>query len=395
MISVSEAHQIIQANIPVLAPTQLSLHDAAGFVLAEDCFATADIPAFPQSAMDGYAFAFDGWQNKPLQIQDVIPAGHAEKIQLKPGYAARIFTGAAVPDGADTVVMQEKIRTENSTLIIEDDALEINANVRPEGSEIRKGALALPSGTVLTPGAIGFLAGMGISKVAVYTPPRVCIIVTGNELQQPGNPLQFGQVYESNSYSLTAALQLANIKPVSVAHAADDMDALQHALEQALAQCDVLLITGGVSVGDYDFVSKTLEQCGVEKLFHRIRQKPGKPLLFGRKGDQLIFGLPGNPSSVLTCFYEYTWPALEKIMRRPASKIITTTTILAKDYTKKPGLTHFLKGHFTGTNVMPLDAQESYRMSSFAIANCFIVLNEADEQLKKGDTVTIHILPNV
>lgn len=393
MISVAEAKKIIHDHTTSLTPQTMQLKDAAGLVLAEDCFASTDIPGFPQSAMDGYAFAFDSWKKQPLRLQGEIPAGRGDVLSLDAGTAIRIFTGAVVPENADTVVMQEKTRVENGQLIIEDDLLEKGGNVRPKGSEMTAGALAIPKGHVLTPASVGFLAGLGIHEVSVYPKPKISIVVTGSELQQPGQPLAFGQVYESNSYTLRSALQLLHLQPEHVVYAIDDLSELQKTLQTGLETSDVLLITGGVSVGDYDFVSKALENCGVEKQFHKIKQKPGKPLFFGTLGNKLVFGLPGNPSSVLTCFYEYVWPALEQFMQMPRSRIITRELPLAQGYTKKPGLTHFLKGLLLNEAVIPLDAQESYRMRSFATADCFIVLEETGTEYHTDDIVTVHILP--
>lgn len=393
MISVADAKKIIHDYTTSLTPVIMPLKEAAGLVLAADCFAGTDIPGFHQSAMDGYAFSFDNWKQNPMPLQGEIPAGREDILSLNPGTAIRIFTGAAVPDNADTVVMQEKTRIENGLLIIEDDLLQKGGNVRPKGSEMTAGSLAMLKGNVLTPAAIGFLAGLGIDQVSVYPKPKISIVVTGNELQQPGQPLKHGQVYESNSYTLTAVLQLLQLQSQKLIYAPDDLPSLQETLMTQLETSDVLLITGGVSVGDYDFVSAALENCGVEKRFHKIKQKPGKPLFFGALGNKLVFGLPGNPSSVLTCFYEYVWPALEQLMQMPHSKIVTKELPLAQGYTKKPGLTHFLKGLLLNDAVIPLDAQESYRMRSFATANCFIVLEEDGTEYHTDDIVTVHILP--
>ncbi|MGV3594186.1 MAG: molybdopterin molybdotransferase MoeA, partial [Sediminibacterium sp.] len=195
MISVSEARAIIQQHIVTLSPVLRILPDALGYTIAADIFATVDIPAYPQSSMDGYAFSYTDWQqNKPLQISGEMAAGTKESISLPSKTAVRIFTGAPVPPGADTVVMQEKVIAEKGILTIQEDQLQTGANVRPKGSEIKVGELALPSGTLLTPAAIGFLAGIGVTEVMVYPSPVVTIIITGNELQTPGQPLQYGQV---------------------------------------------------------------------------------------------------------------------------------------------------------------------------------------------------------
>jgi molybdopterin molybdotransferase len=337
--------------------------------------------------MDGFAFAYVDWQpGKSLSIQGEMQAGSKTDFTLPAGGAARIFTGAPLPAGADTVVMQEKVKTVNKELIIEDEQLKKGSNVRAIGSAIKAGALALEENSVLSPGAIGFLAGMGISRVNAFSRPAVGIIVTGNELVQPGLALQYGEVYESNSFALTTALlqqQLTNIKVYS---AADEALQVKQVLAQALEENDIVLLTGGVSVGDYDFVVQAAEACGVEQLFHKIKQRPGKPLYFGRKEKKLVFGLPGNPSSVLSCFYQYVLLALQAAL--PVMHAPLTTALQ-----KPAGLTHFLKAWYDGKTVTPLDAQESYRMSSFAKANCLLQLEEATTSCAAGDTMEIHLLP--
>lgn len=391
MITVAEAKHIISNNVTALNPVTVSLLQARGKVLATDVFATFDIPAFPQSAMDGYAFAFDDLQ-KELIIDGEMAAGSSSAIEVAAGKAIRIFTGAPVPTGADTVVMQEKVRTENGVLIIEDDKLQRNSNVRPIGSEIKAGELALTKGSLLTPAAIGFLAGIGVTEVSVIPDPVISIILTGNELQEPGKPLLYGQVYESNSFGLTAALESLHLPVHCIYKAEDDPEVLTAILQQALNESDLVLLTGGVSVGDYDFVLQAANTCGVVQQFHKIKQRPGKPLFFGTKGNKLVFGLPGNPSSVLTCFYEYVTEALSLQTKR-SLQLKQVQTVLAAACKKAPGLTHFQKAFFDGQTVLPLTAQESYKLNSFATANCLLVLDGEKETYEVNNPVTIHLLP--
>ncbi|MEQ1798239.1 MAG: gephyrin-like molybdotransferase Glp [Lacibacter sp.] len=391
MITVAEAKQIISTTVTELKPVTVSLLQAAGKVLAADVYAMVDIPAFPQSAMDGYAFAFDDLQ-KELVIEGEMAAGSSSTKELSAGKAIRIFTGAPVPAGADTVVMQEKVKSENGLLIIEDEKLQRSSNVRPVGSEIKAGELALQKGSLLTAAAIGFLAGIGITEVLVIPDPVISIILTGNELQEPGKALSYGQVYESNSFSLTAALESLHIPVDRIYKAQDDPEVLTAILQQALNESDLVLLTGGVSVGDYDFVLRAANACGVVQQFHKVKQRPGKPLFFGTKDEKVVFGLPGNPSSVLTCFYEYVTESLA-IQTKRSLQLKSLKTLLAKDCKKAPGLTHFQKAHYDGETVMPLTAQESYKLNSFVTANCLLILDEEKEDYNTNDPVTIHLLP--
>ena len=393
MVTVHQARELVKQNILPLSPVRMSLPDAVNLVLADNMNSRFDIPAFNQSSMDGYAFRYTDWKSHAnLAVTDTIPAGQPVVKAMDQGHAVRIFTGAAVPDGADTVVMQEKTKMENGSLIILDNNLAPGTHIRLKGSEIKAGEMALEKLTLLTPAAIGFLAGIGVSEVPVYPLPSVGIIVTGNELQDPGKSLTPGQVYESSSRSLKAALQQLRINDADSCQVNDDPESLKKTLEKELDQNDLVLLTGGVSVGDYDFVVESAHACGVEEIFHGVNQKPGKPLFFGKKEQKAVFGLPGNPSSVLTCFYEYVIPALEALSnRKDLIRIIHAP--LSVDYRKNPDLTFFLKGVYENGIVTPLGAQESYRMSSYARANCLVCLREGKSEFLKDEWVEIHLLP--
>jgi len=391
MISVVEAKSLIQENVSPMPVHPVSLALAAGHTLSTDIYAKHDIPAFEQSSMDGYALRFED-KDLPLTITGEMQAGVTTQFQLLAGQAARIFTGAPLPLGADTVVMQEKVTANNGMLTILDPQLSKGLNVRHKGAEVSKGALAISKGSQLSPAAIGFLAGIGYDALEVNQNPAVGIIVTGKELQQPGRELNFGQVYESNSYSLSAALQQCGLNDIHFYMADDHLEELTAVLQEALTANDVVLLTGGVSVGDYDFVIKAAEQCGIRQIFHRVKQKPGKPLYFGKKEAKVIFGLPGNPSSVLSCFYQYVLPALEK-MTNQKSRIKVVEAVLTHECSKPAGLTHFLKAHFNDGNVTPLHAQESFRMSSFAQANGMIELEEEKTNFAAGMKVKVYLFP--
>ena len=400
MISVQEAKTLILQHTEELAAHPLPLSLVAGATLATDVSASMDIPAFEQSSMDGYAIRFED-RNQPLTVHGEMQAGATAQFTLLAGYAARIFTGAPLPIGADTVVMQEKVTLQDGHITIQDPQLELGSSIRKKGAEAAMGALAMPKGCKLSPAAIGFLAGIGQTEASVYQSPVVGIIATGKELQQPGNPLAFGQVYESNTYALTAALEQAQVSKINLYSADDQLDELTAVLKDALSTNDVVILTGGVSVGEYDFVIRAAEALAISQVFHKVKQKPGKPLYFGKKDQTLVFGLPGNPSSVLSCFYQYVLPALEKLshyqsnipQESSSGSVKVVPAILTHSYQKNAGLTHFLKAQYHDGKVTPLNAQESFRMSSFAQANCMIELQEEGTVFEAGSTVKVHLLP--
>ncbi|WP_379966297.1 gephyrin-like molybdotransferase Glp [Epilithonimonas sp. UC225_85] len=390
-ISVSEAKNIIKEKVFSLPISRMKLLDAVGFTLAEDVFAFCDIPAYNQSSVDGYAFRFKD-NEQVFKVVGEMAAGTNVQLELSTKEAARIFTGAPLSNGADTVIMQEYTEIKDGKLFLKDENIDKGKNVRLQGAEIQKGALAMKKGTHLSVAAVGFLAGIGITEVSIFAPPKVAIILTGNELQKPGLPLNFGQVYEANSFILVSALKQMGIKNIEVLKAEDNLYILQTTLENALKNNDVVLLTGGVSVGDYDFVVQAVENCNIEAHFHKIKQRPGKPLLFSMKENKAVFGLPGNPSSGLVCFYEYVLPFIENMMHKKQS-LNKISAVLTHNYEKTKGLTHFLKGHYEDGKVTPLHAQESFRLHSFSQANCLIVLEEDKTHCLINETVELHLLP--
>lgn len=394
MVTVTEAKRLIEENVRPLTGWSVSLSDAEGKILSEDLIATADFPPFPQSSMDGFAFAYASNNNQsPLKLEGEIPAGIQNTDCVPDGTAIRIFTGAPVPPGADTVLMQEKAIVRDGMLYVDDDRLQKGANVRLQGSEIQKGSIALKMGELLSPAAVGFIAGIGLATAPVIPHPAITILVTGNELQEPGKALAYGQVYESNSVALMAALKLSHFSQCSTHRCPDNLDHISTTLAAALAASDVILLTGGVSVGDYDFVVQAAANCGVSKVFHKIKQRPGKPMYFGKKGTKLVFGLPGNPSSVLSCFYQYVLPALGLLTARDL-RLQVVNAPLNNRFIKNSALTFFLKGYYDGKAVTILDAQESYKLSSFARANCLVQIDEAAVECAAGETVMVHLLPS-
>lgn len=387
MVTVQEAKKLIHENCGSSKVEEISLIKSCGFILAEEVYAPIDTPPFDQSAMDGYAFSFDDWdKHADLKVTGEVQAGNYLLLELMPNQAVRIFTGAALPKGTDTVVMQEKVVLKDNHIHIEDDKIIKGSNVRLRASQTRKDAVVLNKNHLLTPASISFLAGIGIEKVKIFSQPTVSIIVTGKELIKPGQAIEEGKIYESNSFGLIAALEQLNIKPVSVDLVDDDEEQIRKIISNRL-QSEILILTGGVSVGDYDFVSSALEKCGVKKIFHKVKQKPGKPFYFGKFKDTLVFGLPGNPASVLTCFYEYVVNAVSSFTQKEYYEKLMLP--LVNSYTKRPGLTYFLKGISNSENVTILQHQESYMMDSYAQANCLIELEEEREIFKQGEIVPV------
>ena len=392
MVVVEQAKQIILENVQTLSPIRLPLEQSFGKRLAEDIYAPIDLPAFAQAGMDGYAFRFEEGRTTYSIIGEVA-AGSDLHYDLKLGEAVRIFTGAPVPAGADTVVMQEKTERHSDSLLMKDEKLAQGQNYRPAGSDIKQHELAIKAGHLLTPAAIGFLAALGITEVSVVPTPRVAILVTGDELQSLGNPLSYGQIYEANSYSLRAALQSIGINSVFIHTVDDDQHQLERYIQESLHLADMVLITGGVSVGDYDYTLHACQQKGVHIHFHGVKQKPGKPLLFGMKAHKPVFGLPGNPSSVLTCFYQYVFPALGKMMDKHLA-LETTTAIMQDNYQKPAGITHFLRATLNDGMVSIRKGQESYKLVSFAHADAFILLPEETISVQAGDEVIVQKIPS-
>ncbi|MBK9246634.1 MAG: molybdopterin molybdotransferase MoeA [Ignavibacteria bacterium] len=393
MISTQEAKTILREYSQPLPSKRVPLLHAGGRILAETIVALIDVPPFDQSSVDGYALNYkDLTEYTTLLLSQEIPAGKASETALKPGETARIFTGSPMPNGADTVIMQEFTEVIGNTVRCNDLNLKLGGNVRPQGSQTKCGENALAAGSILTPAAIGLIAGLGITEVSIIPSPKIALITTGNELVVPGDQLLHGQVFESNSYSLRAALAEMRIDSIATYSVRDEELLLTETIRAAFEDCEVLILTGGVSVGDYDYVPKALENCGVEKIIHKIRQRPGKPFYFGVLGSKLVFGLPGNPSSVLTCFYRYVKPMLLQLMNIHPSEPHTVTLPIAKDYIKKEGLTFFLKGCIVDGEAMPLGAQESYQMNSYARAECLIELEESRKEYQKGDRVTAYLL---
>lgn len=386
MIKVEDAIAIIEANSKKMPTKLISVSKALGYVLAEKVISPIDMPPFRQSAMDGYAFTHS--IRHQYDIIGTSQAGDHSNIKLKNTEAIRIFTGAFVPDNADTVVMQEHVMANKDSILIA-TMPERFSNVRPKGEQIRKEDIVFEANTLITPAAIGFLACLGITEVEVYKKPKAAILVTGNELVQPGKKLKKGKIFESNSVMLEAALETIGIKKTKVYRVKDNLKATKNALKSILKKYDVVLISGGISVGDYDFVKEALLQNGVQELFYKINQKPGKPMFFGSKNETLVFALPGNPASSLTNFYIYVSPAIKNKLGFTEIHKTKVVRKLNSDIKNSTGKTLFLKAKYDETKVTVLDGQSSAMLNTFAVANSLLIVPEDIQEYKKGQLVTL------
>jgi len=386
MIDVAEAAQLIISHLPAFQSEKIAIDKAVGLCSAFDVHAPLSLPPFVQSSVDGYAIRFhDLDASDLLSLSAEVVAGCSKATSLKPGSAIRIFTGAPVPLGADTVVMQEFARQSPKGISFDPKPEKKGMYVREVGSHLKEGELVLLKGQRITAAMVGHLSGLGIHEIETLRRPSVAILTTGSEVMEPGTPLSDGKIYDSNKALLSAVLKEQGISPTLVTHVPDNPDQILAEIEKGLEKCDLLIITGGVSVGCYDYVVPMLEKAGITKIFHGVKQKPGKPLYFGKKGSKLVFGLPGNPVSTLVCFHLY----ISSLVQSKSPLFLQLP--LANHFHKKAGLTHFLRGFVKGHQVEILAGQDSYMLHTFTKANCLVSIPEAVETVNKGELVDVRI----
>jgi len=355
-------------------------------VIAQNIHTPIAMPPFRQSSMDGYAVYVHNLIT--YEIIGEIKAGDNHTFELKKGQAVRIFTGAPVPDTANAIVIQEHTHKKDSTLYCE-NTIAIGDYIRPIGEQIELNNLALSPNTTITSSTIGFLAGLGITTVPVYKKPSVSLIITGNELAQPGEKLNKGQVYDSNSIMLKSALTQLGIDIVTIHHVPDNYEDTRHLIASTIKQSDFTIISGGISVGDYDFVYTALQEINVKELFYKVKQKPGKPLYFGKKEGHFIFALPGNPASALSCFYIYVRNAIFLFENRNTRHLNGTLKKATNSFIKKGNRAQFLKAYTEGNIVEILDSQASSMLNSFAVANALVYLPEEKQQITPEEMITV------
>ena len=388
LLSIEEALRRVLARVIPLDPEHVPLGAAAGRFAAEDVSARVDLPPFASSAMDGYALkAGDTPGQLPVvfRIAAGIPAGRA----LEAGEAMAISTGGAVPDGADSVVPIEIVVESDNELEVP-SPVEPGANVRPRGGDVRAGDFVLAAGARIGAAQIGALAAAGVADVMVARKPRVVVLSTGTELRAPGEPLGAGQIYESNAPMLAAALAAAGADVECIGPVADDEAEHRRALEHGLA-ADVLVSSGGVSVGPHDFVRRILAELGVEEDFWGVAVRPGKPLAFGVHGRTLVFGLPGNPVSSLVGLELFVRPALLALQGAADPGPSYETARLASPLRRKGARDELARARTRrdgeGTLLEPLTGQESHMIARAAGADALVLVPAGEGELAAGSAV--------
>lgn len=377
---------------PITGKRRLALRNALGHVLAEPIVATEAVPAHDNSAMDGYALRHGDIELGPLQTVGSAFAGHPFDGEIGPGECVRIMTGGVVPRGADTVVMQEHVEAREQQINVTKTPA-LGSNIRCAGEDLSPGDTVLPAGRRITAADLGVIASMGCAEVWVMRPLRVAFFSTGDELRSLGETLGPGEIYDSNRYTLYGMLTHLGVDLLDMGVVTDDEKALQAALEAAANEADVILTSGGVSVGEADFMGKLLMAHG-EAHFWSIAMKPGRPMTFGRYGDAWFFGLPGNPVSVMATFTQVVTPALRQLAGEIASPTPRFQLKCRSKLRKKPGRQEFQRARLVreedGTlAVESVGRQGSGILRSMSEADCFIVLPADSADVAEGDWVEV------
>ncbi|HEX3255583.1 MAG TPA: gephyrin-like molybdotransferase Glp [Gaiellaceae bacterium] len=388
LISVADAQRLVLERAKRLDQERIPVERAAGRVLAEPAAALADLPPFPSSAMDGFAVrAGDAPVGATLPVVGRIAAGAPADCALSTREAMAISTGGAVPDGADTVVPLELVDDAGGTIQIHETVAQ-GGNVRPRGSDVRAGDVVLEPGVTLGPAQVGALAAAGVHEVQCTKRPRVGILVTGSELKPPGQELGHGEIYESNGLLLATALQLAGAVPAQLGVVGDDAEELERAMERALLGFDMLITSGGASVGPHDLVRETQAGLRVEEVFWGVAVKPGKPVAFGTRRDHLVFNLPGNPVSVLVTFELFVRPAVRALLGLPDPEPSYRQGVLATTVRRNRERDEFVRARSRreGDRILldPIEGQESHMIARAGKADALIAVEAGEGELAAG-----------
>ncbi len=397
LLSITDARRRVLDSVIALGTERVALDDALGRILAEDVTAAGDVPPFPCSAMDGYAVRA-GDAGRILQIVGESRAGTPSQRRLEDSEAIRISTGAAIPPGATAVIPQEDVVLDGDGAIRTEAAVAPGQHVRGAGEDMRAGALVLRAGTVLGPVALGAAVAAGVASVMTARRPRVSVLCTGDELRAPGEPLGPGEIHNSNAPMLTGLARRSGAITVPARRLRDDRDATTAGIGAAIAQSDVVIISGGVSVGPHDHVKPALDALGVQEVFWSVSLQPGKPTWFGvpAEGCPLVFGLPGNPVSAVVTFSLFVAPALAALQGAPSPKPPRETAVLGADVPRNPGRDQMIRVRLQDEGNLlrayPNGAQGSHILTSLLGADALALIPSGDGEVPSGTTVTLHAL---
>jgi molybdopterin molybdotransferase len=392
LITIAEARERVLSEVTQLASELVDLDDGLERVLAGEIVAAGDVPGFASSAMDGYAVQ-SGSAGRQLELIGESRAGSPSVLTVADGQAIRISTGAAVPDGANAVIRQEDVRETGEDAILTGADVQAGANIRPAGEDMRRGTPVLRRGTLLGPAELGAAAAAGAGELPVTRRPVVSVLCTGDELRPPGEPLGPGEIHNSNAPMLIALARRSGAIATGAQRLADDLGATEQALEEALARSDVVVVSGGVSVGPHDHVKPALAALNVSERFWRVALQPGKPTWFGTRAGKLVFGLPGNPVSAVVTFALFVAPALAALLGRRPSDGQPTTATLGVPVSQNPDREQALrvKVQYTpgGLTVTPNGPQGSHIVSSLVGADALALIPRGTGELPAGWSVAL------
>ena len=395
-LPVTEALARIQQVVNPLTKTEnIDLMAALNRILAADIPSPVNVPNHTNSAMDGYAIRHADIAEQPVTELDVVGkafAGHAFTGELKQGQAVRIMTGAVMPDDADTVIMQEDTEVLSESLIRVDSNHKLGQHVRYAGESLKKGETALSTSRRLNPADIGLLASLGVQQVEVYQKPTVAFFATGDEVKSLGQPLEHGEVYDSNRYTLCSMLSQLNTQVLDLGIIGDDPELTAETFKHAAQNADAIIVSGGASVGEADYVRTTLNELG-DVSFWKLAMKPGRPLSFGKLENAIFFGLPGNPVSVMVTLYQFVLPALKRLMGETNTEPKRFLVPCVSELKKRPGRTEYQRGRlFYEDNILKVEStgqQGSGILSSMSRGDCFIVLPDDCDGVAVGNMVEV------
>ncbi len=397
LLSLEQALNIVCQNInPLEGVDKVHLNDACGRILAEPLHAPADIPPFASSAMDGYALrAAEAGSAGGLRVAGTVYAGAPWQNRLAAGSCLRIFTGAPLPEDADAVIIQENVKRGNDTIYCT-TPVRAGDHVRPQGDEARRGELMLSAGQRLGAESIGLIASLGYAEVRVKPRPRVALLTTGNELCPLGEPLEPGKIYDSNRHLLNGLLAEQGLEPLDLGIVPDDPECLKQTLRLVEAEADVIITTGGASVGEADWMRASVEAMG-QVLFWQVAIKPGKPFLFGYIGKSVLMGLPGNPVAVAVTFRQLVLPGLLRLMGADIPEPLRIRARVTAPVRKQPGRTEFRRAFLWSDEqgelrVSAQRKQGSHQLTGYTGANSFIVLEADSAGAEEGDSVSVELL---